>query len=99
MGAWIDEKVRCWHWCEKCEAPSWFHMFTNKYDEYAYYFCETSSVETVGWWPFRFKTERICNNEKYTMENDEYSEGNHENAVPLKFEEIYDDEVVVEVWI
>lgn len=86
MGAWIDEKVRFWHWCEECGAPSWFHMFTNKYDEYAYYFCNT-----------QIDDESVCNNEKYTMENDEYSEGNHENAVPLEIEGIYDDEEGVEV--
>ena len=70
MGAWIDEKTRFRHWCEMCEAPSWFHMMTNKYDEYAYYFCN------------------ICDNEKHTMENDDYSEGLHESAVLLKIESV-----------
>ncbi len=86
MGTWIDEKARFWHWCEKCNAPSWFHMFTNKYDEYTSYFCNT-----------QIDDESVCNNEKYTMENDEYSEGNHENAVLLEIEGIYDDEESVEV--
>ena len=27
-----------------------------------------------------------CDYEKYSMENDDYSEGEHENAVPLKIE-------------
>jgi len=70
MSAWIDEKARFRHWCEMCEAPTWFHMFTNEYDEYAYYFCN------------------ICDNEKHTMENDDYSEGLHESAVPLEIESV-----------
>ena len=86
MGAWIDEKTRYWHWCESCEAPSWFNLFINKYNEYAYYFCETEIRKTVGWWPFKREVVSVCKNEKYTMENDGYSEGLHENAVPLKIE-------------
>ena len=86
MGTWIDEKTRYWHWCEECKNPSWFHTFTNKYDGYTYYFCNTRTVETVGWWPFKREVETICNNEKHTMENDDYSEGEHESAVPLKIE-------------
>ena len=94
MGAetFNDEKARFRHWCEVCEAPSWFHQFTNKYDDYAYYFCNESTVESVGRFPFKRQVVSVCNNKKYTMENDEYSEGNHENAVPLEIEGIYDDE-------
>jgi hypothetical protein len=58
----------------------------------AWHWCE--SCESPSWFHKYFGKHdgyayyfcKECDLEKYSMENDDYSEGEHENAVPLKIE-------------
>jgi Zn finger protein HypA/HybF involved in hydrogenase expression len=50
----------------------------------AWHWCE--SCESPSWFHNAYYFCKECDLEKYSMENDDYSEGEHENAVPLKIE-------------